>query len=267
MALRLAWLTDIHLNWVERPAIEGLARDIQDAQPDAVLIGGDIGHATDVVTYLQLLHQLLRLPIFFVLGNHDYYYGAVASLRAEVRALVDRTPDLTWLSVSGPVSLTADTALVGHDGWGDGGFGNARGSPVILSDFLLIEDLQVPDRESLLAVLGQLGDEAAMHLRRTLTQAVQDRRHVVALTHVPPFREAAWHQGRESDENWLPFFSCKSAGDALREVMAAHPRCHLKVLCGHTHGAGRCRPASNIEVITGGAEYGHPCVDYVVEVP
>ena len=266
MGLRLAWLTDIHLNFVEPRAIEKFAWDVLATRPDAVLIGGDIGHARDVVAYLGLLHGLLKLPIFFVLGNHDYYHGSIAAVRAEVGAFARRTKDLTWLTASGPVSLTTHTALVGHDGWGDGGFGNTQGSDVILNDFVLIEDMCVPDRGSLLAVLRRLGEEAATHLRKALTQAVQHHTQILALTHVPPFREAAWHQGRESDENWLPYFACKAVGDVLREIMTVSPHCQLSVLCGHTHGAGRCHIGSNIEVVTGGAEYGRPCVQQVIEV-
>lgn len=40
--------------------------------------------------------------------------------------------------------------------------------------------------------------------------------------HVPPFREASWHQGRISDDDWLPHFTCKAVGDVLREAMVAH---------------------------------------------
>ena len=56
--------------------------------------------------------------------------------------------------------------------------------------------------------------------------------------HVPPFREACWHQGRISDDLWRPPFSCKAVGEALVEAMEAHPGREMTVLCGHTHGAG-----------------------------
>jgi 3',5'-cyclic-AMP phosphodiesterase len=38
--------------------------------------------------------------------------------------------------------LTPNTALVGHDGWGDGRLGDLNWSGVILNDFLLIEELR-----------------------------------------------------------------------------------------------------------------------------
>jgi hypothetical protein len=48
--------------------------------------------------------------------------------------------------------------------------------------------------------------------------------------------------------------------------MAAHPHRRLTVLCGHTHGEGECRVSSNLWVVTGGATYGRPRVQRVIEV-
>jgi 3',5'-cyclic AMP phosphodiesterase CpdA len=275
--MRVAWLTDLHLEFVESPGIEALAGRVREARVDAALIGGDTAHAADVVEHLERLGMLLRIPIFFVLGNHDYYGSSIAAVRAKVNDFVNRTRNLTWLTAVGRVSLTAETALIGDDGWGDCGFGDALGTPVVLNDFLLIDELRVADpvelveqragsRERLLAALRQLGEESAAHLHDALTQALQSHRHVVALMHVPPFREAAWYEGRVSDDRWLPFFVCKAAGIVLRDIMAAHPTCHLTVLCGHTHGAGRCRVLPNLEVITGGAEYGCPAIQEVIDI-
>jgi 3',5'-cyclic AMP phosphodiesterase CpdA len=265
--MRAAWLTDLHLDFVHREDIEQLAAEVLDAQPDVVLIGGDIGSAANVAAHLQRLKELLRLPIFFVLGNHDYYHGGVASVRADIASLVARTRDLTWLSVAGPISLTARTTLVGHDGWGDGGFGAAETSPLELNDFVLIEELRAAHgRTELLSVLRALGAEAATHFLAVLPEALQMHERVLALMHVPPFREATWHGGDESTADWLPFFCCRAAGEAMRDVMAGHEDRSLTVLCGHTHSSGYCRPAPNIEVVTGAAEYGQPRLQRVIKV-
>jgi hypothetical protein len=78
------------------------------------------------------------------------------------------------------------------------------------------------------------------------------------LTHVPPFREACWYEGRISDDNWLPYFTCKAMGDVLTRVMRERPQKRMTVLCGHTHGAGEADILPNLHVRTGGAEYGRP---------
>lgn len=263
--MRLAWLTDLHLNFVAPAAVEALAAGVLAGRPDAVLVGGDTGEADSALEYLGRLAELVRRPVYFVLGNHDYYHGSVAGVRERAR-LADAPGGPIWLSDAGPVSLTPRTALVGHDGWGDGGFGDALGSRVELNDFRLITELRLPDRGDRLAAVRRLGEEAAAHFRAVLPAALAGHEHVVALTHVPPFREAAWHEGRESDPDWLPFFACRAAGEAMRAVMAAHPHRRLTVLCGHTHGAGGCRVLPNLTVLTGGAEYGRPRVQQVLDV-
>jgi hypothetical protein len=48
--------------------------------------------------------------------------------------------------------------------------------------------------------------------------------------------------------------------------MAAHPDRQLTVLCGHTHGSGECRILPNLKVNTGGAVYGKPEVQQIIEV-
>ena len=121
---RVAWLTDLHLNFVTPGHIDRLCRAVQEAGADAVLLGGDIAEAPDVADYLEGLDARLGLPLYFVLGNHDFYRGSIARVRAAVRALSARSPRLHWLPGSGVVALTPGTALIGHDGWADGGYGN-----------------------------------------------------------------------------------------------------------------------------------------------
>jgi hypothetical protein len=85
-------------------------------------------------------------------------------------------------------------------------------------------------------------------------------------THVPPLREACWHEGRLSDDEWAPHFTCKAMGDAILEIMRDYPQRKLTVFCGHTHSPGQCRPLPNVEILTGGAKYGLPGIQRVIEL-
>jgi predicted phosphohydrolase len=263
---RLAWLTDIHLNFVPESRLDTLCRAIREAGADAVLLGGDIGEAPDVAESLEDLDARLGLPIHFVLGNHDYYRGAISRVRAEIAALCARFPRLVYLTQAGVVALTEETGLVGHDGWADGRLGDYARSEVLLNDYLLIEELSGLDKGGRLERLHALGDEAASHFRTLLPGALERFRRLIVLTHVPPFREACWHRGRVSDDEWLPHFSCRAVGEVLAEAMAAHPGCEMTVLCGHTQSPGEARILSNLRVLTGGAEYGRPQLQRVLEV-
>jgi 3',5'-cyclic-AMP phosphodiesterase len=52
----------------------------------------------------------------------------------------------------------------------------------------------------------------------------------------------------------------------MRRVMQANPQSRLLVLCGHTHGNGETRILDNLQVLTGGAEYGRPEIQRVLDV-
>lgn len=264
--MRLAWATDLHLDFIDRPVFEIFVDELVASGADAFLLGGDLATAHDIEGHLQELETRLERPIYFVLGNHDFYLGSISGVRSAMRALSRRSPWLRWLPDAGGVSLTSGTALVGHDGWGDARLGNFAKTPVELNDFVLIDELLSKDRARRIQQLRALGDEAAEHVRATLPEALAGHREALFLTHVPPFREACWHQGQLSNVDWLPYFTCAAMGEALLEVMAAHPDHQLTVLCGHTHSPGEALLAHNLRCITGGADYGHPRLTRLLEV-
>jgi len=263
---RIAWLTDIHLNFLSRPAEAAFLDEIADVRADAFLLGGDIGEAPDVADYLERIAARWERPIYFVLGNHDYYHGSLADVRARIGALCREHDHLTWLPEAGVVALTPRTALVGHGGWGDGRVGDFLASDIMINDYLLIDELAnlaPPDR---LDVLNRLGDEAAAHLRRTLVEALGRFDELLVLMHVPPLREACWYDGQISDDNWAPHFTCRAAGDVIVELLEQHPHRRATVLCGHTHGGGQCQPLPNLQILTGAAIYRHPALQRVFDV-
>ena len=266
--MRLAWLTDIHLNFVRPPALEAFLDALAATEADAFVISGDVAEANDVAVHLHGIAERVWRPVHFVLGNHDFYRGSISGVREKVRALCSVTPNLHWMPDAGAVPFTDEACLVGHDGWGDGRLGDYRESDVMLNDWGLIAEFggfgENPDER--LAKLNALGDEAAAHFRAVLPDALARFRHIVVVTHVPPFREACWHEKRISDDNWLPHFTCKAVGDALVEAMAAAPGRTMTVLCGHTHGGGEARILPNLRVLTGGARYGEPAVQRVFDV-
>jgi Icc-related predicted phosphoesterase len=99
-----------------------------------------------------------------------------------------------------------------------------------------------------------------------LKPALEAFPRVILLTHVPPFRESCWHEGRISSDDFLPHFTCKAVGDVLLEIVESRRDRELTVLCGHTHGRGEVEILPNLRVVTGGAEYGKPELQRVIEV-
>lgn len=264
--MRGVWLTDIHLDFLSPRACDEFFATIASHNTDAVFLTGDISIAPALLTHLDTLSQALRTPIYFVLGNHDFYRGSITEVRAAVRERLHTHRLLRYLPDTGVVPLTATTALVGHDGWGDSRYGNYATSPVKLNDHVLIKELTGLTPQRLQQELMRLGDEAASYLRETLPLAFTEYRQVILLTHVPPFRESCWYQGHVSNDEWLPFFACQAVGAVLRETMEARPQCQLTVYCGHTHNSGTAHILPNLTVFTGAAEYGAPQVNGVIEV-
>ncbi|HUQ05613.1 MAG TPA: metallophosphoesterase [Kofleriaceae bacterium] len=262
--MRVAWLTDIHLDFLDPAARAGLAATVRAEQPDTVVVTGDIAIAPTVLDLIEQLAAGCGAPLHYVLGNHDYYRGSIADVRA--RAAATTAGRSRWLHAGGVVRLDATTALVGVDGWGDARLGNFVTTRVMLNDFIFIEELSGISRGALRERLEAYGDESATRLRALLAEALAWAEHVVVATHVPPFREACWHEGAISNDDWLPFFTCKATGDVLRETFAAHPRARATVLCGHTHSSGQADLLPNLRVLTGAAEYGAPRIQQVIEL-
>jgi len=231
-----------------------------------LLIGGDIGEADSIGAILSELDNAVQVPIYFVLGNHDFNHGSIAAVRRRVGEQVASSARLHWLPAEAAILLTADAALIGHDSWADGRLGNFLDSTVEMNDYLLIEELRGLPKPELLVKLNALGDEAALFLEARAREALAQRSHILVLTHVPPFRDSCWHQGRISNSNWLPHFAWKTAGERLAALMRKHPENAMTILCGHTHGAGFTRILENLSVFTGGAEYGYPQLQRVFDL-
>lgn len=264
--MRLTWVTDIHLNFLGAAGFAHFVATVAAEQPDRVLVGGDIAEAPILVEHLTRFAAGLDCPVDFVLGNHDYYHGNISDVRRSVRELVADHPTLTWLTQSPPIELGPHTALIGAGGWADAHHGDFMNSKVMLSDYLLIQDLVAP-RADLAERLHALGEQSAAVIRQLLESAASRYRRVFLLTHVPPFVGACWHEGEISGDDWLPHFTCKATGDAILDVMSRHPDTALTVLCGHTHSQGTYTAAPNVLVLTGAAEYGEPAIARSFDLP
>jgi 3',5'-cyclic AMP phosphodiesterase CpdA len=199
---RLIWITDPHLGHArEAGTLPAFLSSLKEAcaGADGLIVTGDFAESRELESFILEIAQAAATDVHFVLGNHDYYGGYVEEVRERVLALADRHASLTYLHRHGPVSLPGHVALVGTDGWGDARLGNWSSSKVILNDFHLVYDLAPLPSPELLARLRALGDESAVHLERVLADALREHDQVVVATHVPPFADAAWHEGKRSD--------------------------------------------------------------------
>lgn len=266
-SVKLAWATDIHLDHSDPDRTMEFLHAIKASPCDGVLLSGDMSNAVRFEDDLTMIADALDKPVYFVLGNHDYYGGSIAEVRRIARNITSSR--MNWVAGGGCIEIAPGVGLVGNGGWGDAQFGNCENTPVMLTDYFVIAELKdVYDRENddmslrpqpaLKEKLRALGREAAEDLRPQLMEAADRFSQVIVLTHVPPFKEAAWHEGGHSSDDWLPGFSCKAVGEELVKVAEAHAGTTFTVLCGHTHGGGFARVLPNLVVHTQAAEYGSP---------
>ncbi|HWO22048.1 MAG TPA: metallophosphoesterase [Kofleriaceae bacterium] len=267
--MRATWLTDTHLNFLRPLALRQFYDRVKDEQPEALLVTGDIAESDSVVRFVDELGAHTGAPVYFVLGNHDYYRSSIRI----VRDLVQRAPRHgKYLPAGDPIQITERTVMLGVDGWGDARCGDLS-STVQLSDWNLIEDFRRVrhDRAARCELLQRLGANEGRALREQLARVPPGAREVLVLTHVPPFPGACIYGGQQSDSSWLPWFTCISTGEALADFADAHPETEITVLCGHSHGIGTCRPWPNLEIRTGGwppgvDDYGNPLVQATLEI-
>jgi len=267
---RLAWATDIHLDFAYVDNYNYFVDSIKSSHVDALLLTGDISNGVCINGHLRELQRQLDLPIYFNLGNHDFYGKSIAEIRQWAKGVTKQKVPLYWLGAMTTVPLADRISLVGIDGWGDGQLGNAATSSVLLNDWDKILEFSIAhaidDRAARMRILQKLSQADAHRLDSILTQAMSDCDQMLIMTHVPPWREATWHRGEHSDDDWLPWFSCKAVGDVISAQFAKHETKHATVLCGHTHGSGASRISPQIETLTGHAIYRSPELQMVLSI-
>lgn len=255
---RVGWTTDVHLNFVNLPQWDAFVSSIERANLDALLLTGDISEAEDVVWQLERLAAHLPCAVYFVLGNHDFYRGSIQKVRDVVHETARTNRKLFYLTGAAAQPIHAEWAICGDDGWADAKVGNYFRSPIRMNDFRLISEIIPLDSVARYRFLRRQGAASAVRLASQLRQAATLARRILVLTHIPPFREACWYEHQHSNDDWAPFFICRSVGWVLERFCRAHPEHEVLVLCGHTHHAGRSKMAPNLSVWTGRATYGTP---------
>lgn len=267
--MKLDWITDPHLDHLagEREII-AFVEELHARDSEGLLLTGDIAQSETLYDYLGIISGAYQRPVYFVLGNHDYYGAWMHQTRDRVQAVCEAVPEgiLNWMPDAGVLMLSPETAVVGHDGMYDGQAG-VPGLELGLTDFHvphgvldMIRALELGSRH-LFELLLELGRASADHVRESVRQAVRrGARRVLVITHVPPFLESSYFRGRPSDPRSAPFYVNRSLGEALLELSSERPDVQLDVFAGHTHGARVHRAADNLVVRVGRARYGSPPV-------
>jgi hypothetical protein len=270
--VRLAWCTDIHLDCVDETEATAFAGTIRAKNVDGVIISGDVSTAPHLLNHLSLLERVIQRPVYFVLGNHDFYHCSdMNQVRYTVKNVSNRSQFLRYLPNTPYIQLTPDTALIGADGWYDARLGNPNNPEWLLNDFFLIDDYvregkRGTDRKKIIELSQRLAHDEVMQMHNSIKAAHRYCKRMVIVSHVPPFAESHIYEGHEAEPDGHPWFTCKAFGDMLMDASKAFPETSFLVLTGHTHGGYRGNFGKNLEVVVGGAEYRRPRVETILEL-
>lgn len=263
----LLWCTDTHLNFLRQGnGAEAFAGYLLSEHPDAqgLIITGDVSDGNNLEMHLRQLAKGWTKPLYFVLGNHDYYDSSFNQIDAAVTRIVSETSNLYWLN-NGWHTLYDNMVLVGVGGWYDAYYGNYR-SPVDLYDFQCIRDLKPLSRNNLVNASRERAAKEANRLAFMLNEACSTNAHTVVIcTHIPPYPEASWHMGKQSDSDWVPWFSSASTGKVIDIYAEKYPEKVFIVLTGHSHSPGIVEKKNNLTIYTGPAKYHYPDIAGIIK--
>lgn len=260
------WMTDLHLDALPEEKWKQFFRTLSHEAFEALLIGGDVVNGINSLKVLKEIEGIIERPLYFVLGNHDFYYGSIEKIRKLAKALAMKKRNLHYLTYTDPIPLSADVALVGHDGWSDARTGNFLASTIMLNDYLFIDELKKLKGRDLEGKLQELGSDAASSAEKVLLKALSQFKKVLFLTHSPPFREACLYEGKVCDDNWGPHFVATAVGQMLLQVAKVNPDKSILVLSGHSHEKADVVITENVRVLSGKADLGSLCLQGVIRL-
>lgn len=258
------WMTDIHLDHLGPDARNDFYIICRDAKPERIFITGDIGVAGKTVGYLEEMEDVIEKPIYFVLGNHDYYHGSVESVRDEMRLMTKgfKRPWMpNYLTINNSFLIGDGIAVTGVDGFADCKVGDPSIILNQMTDHHLIEDFNINKitSQDMIRARKLLSKYDTGLLKSNLDELREhpDVHTIYVLTHVPPFVESSPCY-RYGNNHGLPYYTNLTLGEMLKQWAEDHPNIKLEVLCGHTHLACEYRAAPNLRVRSLKATYGKP---------
>jgi len=277
------WCTDVHLDHFndDDEKLKKFAESLVEKGPTGVLITGDISVSPKLVYHLSVIERVVQRPVYFVLGNHDYWGADITKLRGTMKELTNMSSYLKYMPTVPYLALSQTTAVVGHDGWYDALYGDWKNSNLIMNDWYNTADFApyvgpktprsygAPRPVNVQGVVGEcqkLAHEGVTHIMNGIKQAVRYHKTIVVLTHFPPFEQAHVYNGARGDKYAMPFYTSKMLGDMLLDAARVYPDVRFEVFAGHTHGQYDGQIAKNLFVHVGGATYGRPTSN-IVQIP
>ncbi|PIS00393.1 MAG: hypothetical protein COT84_07750 [Chlamydiae bacterium CG10_big_fil_rev_8_21_14_0_10_35_9] len=247
----MLWLTDLHIDFKEKEAIDVFLKKVSKVKSDGICITGDIGEKGESINFIKKLSEITKLPIYFILGNHDFYGFKIEEFQAKVHLAFIDNARIFYLNSHHYVPLSNNAAIVGIDNWYDLSQGDFFASPVIPKDFKEIQTFSTLNKNDLFSFIQDYSHKIIDQLNQKLVNAFASFSNVILLAHFPPFKEVCLYNNTVADDNWAPFFVQGLLGDFLKTFMSENPDKCLTVLSGHTHHIASYKPTHNLTIKVG----------------
>lgn len=250
------WYTDTHLDKKTPWAKANFFRHLKKEDPTGIFLTGDISSGAMLTLDLTLLAKSVNCPIYFVLGNHDYWFSSFEETHDKVRKLCQKYTNLVWLTESDVIHLTPDVALIGAEGWYDVRIGDPKYLKPTF-DWMLIKDFRkLSSWEKRVELFRQKSEESCHILVDKIEKCIEQKcKNIYLLTHVPPWKEATRDEGTFMEKIWLPYNVNLALGKAIEESMEDLKKRQLTVLCGHTHTQRNILVSRNVNCLVGDGNY------------
>lgn len=271
--MKFAHISDIHLNFVTLDKAHGarsrktFLQGINDKislGASFILLTGDITEAPFLTSELYWLSENLKRPLYYVLGNHDYWYTSFKNARnfAHIAQNLNKNGKICYLSTSNPIEMSLGVWLTGTDGWYD--CRNFRQNEIsdflhgreALNDFDLIEDLiNLPGcEEEKLQIIRDFADAEIFNLKIKLQYILsKSPKKIIIGTHIPPMILP----NSKIKENHPGFYSCRRLMEILCEICENCKNTQFYLYCGHNHGGGNFE-IDNLHISCKESRYDYP---------
>lgn len=241
--LKILWLTDTHVDKISAENYQELLDFIIASKADGMWLTGDIGDPPRNIEFLKALFERYKKPVFFVLGNHDFYKYKIADMRFKMTQLVKSYPLANYLSET--PGLDSD----GHLMVGMDCFANT-GQDIIQqmtwdSDHIL--DLDALNESHLTAQLNALAEKDAKRLLKKCQQQIHTHiKKVSILTHVPPSDSMKGQFLVKPHQKNRSVFYSLTLSDVLHQLASDFPSVQFNVYSGHIHQTQLYQIAGNM---------------------
>lgn len=284
--MKLAWLTDTHLDTIKRNAVTRFGKKVRKSGAEGIVITGDIATSCCLRSKLgemRMHYGASDIPMYFVLGNHDIWGSSFEVMHRLMREWANGSPNMYMDGPGRFVRLCDGVYMIGVDGWYDGRIGCIERSPIVMNDWFEIGELAWLTRgyNTDMRYAEQYISSATerkfafVALARASAAACRDRaqaaisvgaKHLLVLTHVPPFRLASLYNGLPSDDHSAPYYVNGTLGLTLLAIAEENPDVQITVLAGHTHNRATYRAALNLTVHVGEADYRQKYITGMLDV-